>query len=92
MPITYVSPKIRELQILIHNNQCNNFALSQSSLSTKVDSRHVINNFKFFRNDRAPRDCGVAIYVRDYLECNIINTSKLDIEQYFLSVKINNYF
>lgn len=84
-----------EFSNLVHHNMFDIFGVSETWLSTSVESRVVeIPDYHILRNDRSGREGGIAVYVKNYINCSLVPSkfqSSQDLENLWIEIKLRNY-
>lgn len=84
--------KFADLKDLVSQNNWDVILITETWLRDDIpDENLLINNYNFFRCDRADRGGGVAIYIKSLYKCSLSNKLNLNnSEQLWLSLNINN--
>lgn len=81
--------KIDEFRLIFENSSVDCICISETWLTESIpDSLISLNRYKVFRADRKKHGGGVAIYIRDGLNCKVIAKSNEDDKVEFLFVEI----
>lgn len=81
-------PKLADIQQMLSDFNIDVLCLTETWLTNAVDNSMIkIEGYNIHRNDREVR-CGggVAIYVRSYFKCSVIESSPI-IEQIWISIR-----
>ena len=75
--IRSLAPKIDELGCVINLNSADVICVTETWLSEEISDSYVsLANFSLFREHRATRGGGIAMYVKSSIQCRILDISK----------------